>query len=84
MGDINTDALRNLVAKSTPAPIELGVHDAIAIADEIESLRSQVEAKQAEIDSLMFEYCPDDMTPEQIAEYEKHQRKAPQQKEAPK
>jgi len=28
----------------------------------------------ARIDELMFEYCPEDMTPEQIANYEAHQK----------
>ena len=28
---------------------------------------------QAKIDSLMLEYCPEDMTAEQVAEWEKHQ-----------
>ena len=32
-------------------------------------------ARQARIDALMFEFCPDDMTADQIAEYEKQQRK---------
>ena len=31
-------------------------------------------ARQARIDALMFEFCPDDMTADQIAEYEKQQR----------
>ena len=29
---------------------------------------------QAKIDEMMLEYCPEEMTPEQLAEYEKHQR----------
>jgi hypothetical protein len=32
---------------------------------------------QAKVDALMFEYCPEDVTHEQIAEYEKHQRPLP-------
>lgn len=28
--------------------------------------------QQARIDELMFEWCPKEMTPEQIQEYEKH------------
>lgn len=32
-----------------------------------------IRAKQAEIDRLMWEYCPSEMTPEQIAEWERHQ-----------
>ena len=33
-----------------------------------------LDAKQAKIDELMFEYCPEDMTAEQITEWGKHQR----------
>ncbi|MBK6587909.1 MAG: hypothetical protein IPG22_06295 [Acidobacteria bacterium] len=40
----------------------------------IESLRQQLSAAQAKIDELMLECCPDEMTQEQLAEYEKHQR----------
>lgn len=36
-----------------------------------------VEALQAKIDALMLEYCPDEMTPEQIANWERHQVPAP-------
>jgi hypothetical protein len=32
-------------------------------------------AQQAEIDRLMLEYCPDEMTAEQLAEWGKHQRR---------
>lgn len=38
-------------------------------------------AKQAKIDALMLEYCPDEMTPEQIAEWEAHQKPSPDQGE---
>lgn len=34
-----------------------------------------VAAKQAEIDCLMLEYCPGEMTADQMAEWEAHQRK---------
>jgi len=40
-----------------------------------ESLRRNNEALQAKIDSLMLEYCPDEMTPEQIENYAAHQVK---------
>lgn len=40
-------------------------------------LAKELDAKQAKIDELMFEYCPDEMTTEQIAEYEKHVRVSP-------
>lgn len=36
--------------------------------------RAKYEAAQAKIDKLMFEYCPDEMTAEQIAEYERNIR----------
>lgn len=39
----------------------------------LESARRRNERLQAKIDSLMMEYCPEDMTEEQIAEWEKHQ-----------
>jgi len=38
--------------------------------------KQQLAAAQARIDALMLEYCPEEMTQEQIAEYEKHQRPA--------
>lgn len=40
---------------------------------EIEDLKKQVASKQAEIDGLMLEYCPGDMTTEQIEEWCRHQ-----------
>lgn len=50
--------------------------DAAAI---IRDLRSAVAAKQARIDALMLEYCPDEMTPEQVAEWARHQRPVSEQ-----
>jgi hypothetical protein len=40
-----------------------------------------IKSQQAMIDSLMFEYCPEDMTPEQIANYEAHVKAVSQQQE---
>ena len=37
---------------------------------EIASLNKIIAAKQAKIDALMLEYCPEDMTAEQLANYE--------------
>ena len=37
-------------------------------------LKRQLDAKQARIDELMLEYCPDEVTDEQWDEYQKHQR----------
>lgn len=36
-------------------------------------LESEIHYKQALIDELMFEHCPDEMTKEQIEEWEKNQ-----------
>lgn len=35
--------------------------------------QEDIDAKQAEIDQLMLEYCPDEMTQEQINEWAEHQ-----------
>lgn len=41
---------------------------------ELRSRGYLISAAQAKIDELMFEYCPEEMTPEQIANYEAHQK----------
>jgi hypothetical protein len=45
----------------------------IAIAD-----RARVQSQQAKIDALILEYCPDEMTPEQVAEWGRNQRAVPE------
>ena len=40
----------------------------------VAELEREAAAKQARIDALMLEYCPDEMTPEQVAEWARHQR----------
>lgn len=42
--------------------------------DIVERLRTEVDALQVKIDTLMFEYCPEEMTPEQVDEWGKAQR----------
>lgn len=37
---------------------------------EITELHKTIAAKQAQIDALMLEFCPEDMTAEQLANYE--------------
>ena len=39
-----------------------------------DELKEQLERKQAKIDSLMLEYCPDEMTKEQMDNWAKHQK----------
>lgn len=41
--------------------------------DILEQTRREVSAKQAQIDRLMIEYCPEEMTPEQIENWKRHQ-----------
>lgn len=40
--------------------------------EKTELLEKALAGAKARIDELMFEYCPDEMTPEQIAEYERN------------
>lgn len=40
----------------------------------LETAEKDAAAKQARIDELMLEYCSDEITVEQIAEYMKHQK----------
>ena len=40
----------------------------------------QIANKQAQIDRLMMEYCPDEMTEEQVKEWKKHQRSVKEKK----
>lgn len=46
---------------------------ALHTSEVIRSLNQQLAAKQAQIDELMLEYCPDEMTTEQLNEWAKHQ-----------
>ena len=43
----------------------------------VEYLEKQLAAKQAEIDRLMIEHCPDEMGIEQLSAWAAHQRPAP-------
>ena len=41
---------------------------------ELERLRAENAAKQAKIDALMLEFCPNELTHEQVANWVSHQR----------
>lgn len=41
--------------------------------DRLSEAVSRIGSMQAQIDALMLEYCPDEMTPEQLAEWQRHQ-----------
>jgi predicted RNase H-like nuclease (RuvC/YqgF family) len=43
-------------------------------------LEKKLQEAQAKIDSLMLEYCPDEMTPEQIENWKRHQTGAKESK----
>lgn len=47
--------------------------DAVECIIDLAGMQQQLDAKQAVIDRLMLEYCPDEMTVEQVAEWGKHQ-----------
>ena len=49
---------------------------------EIESLHRQLAAKQAEVDALMLEYCPSEMSQEQLNNWAAHQRPAERDEQA--
>ncbi len=42
----------------------------------IADIKALIGAKQAQLDLLMLEFCPDEMTPEQLLEWEQSQRLA--------
>ncbi len=46
----------------------------ITAAEAITELRQQLAAKQAEVDALMLEYCPSEMSQEQLDNWAAHQR----------
>ena len=43
---------------------------------EIEKQQNQIDRQQAKIDSLMLEYCPTEMTKEQLESWGEHQTKS--------
>ena len=47
-----------------------------ALADRVEAVERDAASKQARIDALMLEYCPDEMTPDQREEWARHQKPA--------
>lgn len=59
------------------------LEDALATSRELKQIwrnraykiEKNLAAAQAKIDALMLEYCPEEMTPEQIAKWERYQKK---------
>lgn len=52
-------------------------HEIKLLVQENADLQVQLMHKQWMIDSLMLEYCPEDMTTQQLQEYALHQRAVP-------
>jgi len=50
--------------------------------NERDALHRRVEEQQAKIDALMLEWCPDEMTPEQMENWGKRQRRCSPEDEA--
>lgn len=55
-----------LIASCNPTAIR-------SLIERLEAAERDAQAKQAKIDALMLEYCPDEMTPEQVEEWGRHQ-----------
>lgn len=54
--------------------LEIGTGErCMALLAHVERLEAKLAAAQAKIDELMLEYCPEEMTPEQIAEWGRNQ-----------
>jgi len=48
-----------------------------ALKRQIKALETEVLDKQFRIDSLMLQWCPSEMTPKQLVNWEKHQKLSP-------
>jgi len=59
-----------------------GVEAAPWVIEEVRRLERELAAKQARIDELMQEYCPEEMTPDQLDTWARHQQLSPLSPEA--
>jgi hypothetical protein len=57
-----------------------GLYDGMSTLCEQQQRRAS--AAEARVDALMLEYCPDEMTPEQVENWKRHQRAATPEEEA--
>jgi len=71
------DEAKALWLKTWPKQIELYTIPLYQY-DQFAQVISERDALQAKLDRLMLEYCPEDMSKEQMAEWEKHQRVVPE------
>lgn len=70
---------QNVVDTETAEKLQTTTAELKAVQDELSALRKELlgfkiklNAKQAKIDELMFEFCPEETTKSQIDEYENH------------
>src|SRR5258706_4527206 len=68
------DLIKRLRAPGTTPALRQMYKLRPSAADELTRLRGDVAEKHSVIDALMLEYCPDEMTPEQIAGWGRHQK----------
>ena len=54
--------------------LQSGTENVVRLDNALECVMRVWNHQQAKIDELMLEYCPDEMTPEQLKEYEAHQK----------
>ena len=66
------DALRAELAEQCRLHA-IGMERELALIGRADRAEADAAAKQARIDELMLEYCPDEMTPEQIENWKRHQ-----------
>ncbi len=64
-----------------PKHYECAVEQVKRLTERVAELEREIAAKQAHIDALMIEYCPDEMTPEQVAEWARHQQPVSEQED---
>lgn len=64
------------IAAAHAREVELLKQANIAYSSENANLRGRAMTAEAKIDALMLEYCPDEMTPEQVETWGKSQRVA--------
>ena len=70
------DEIRALARRGLALFYPSSAAELLALADRVEAVERDAASKQARIDALMLEYCPDEMTPDQREEWARHQKPA--------
>lgn len=84
LGDERVQEAAKLLRLCSQQKMEMGMSEAnqqlerfpeeLRMRKELDELRRELAAKQAQIDRLMLEFCPDEMTQDQISEWKRHQK----------